>query len=85
MKTDNFSYSTAMITSPFNVSIESSTVLTRIDKSVRDAEYPLIQGYNLYLPVYFPQGVTDKRIFFTGNNSYRLYRKLYPRPNPRLY
>ena len=85
MKTDNFSYSTPMITSPFNASIESSTVLTRIDKSVRDAEYPLIQGYNLYLPVYFPQGITDKRIFFTGNNAYKLYRKLYPRPNPRLY
>lgn len=85
MKTDNFSYSTPLITSPFNASVESSTVLTRVDKSVRDIEYPLIQGYNLYLVIYFPQGVTDKRIHFTGNNAYKLYRKLYPGANPILY
>ena len=48
MKTDNFSYSTPLITSPFNASVESSTVLTRVDKSVRDIEYPLIQGYNIF-------------------------------------
>ena len=85
MKLDSFSYSTPLITSPFNASIESSTVLTRIDKSIRDEEYPLIQGYNLYLVTYFPQGITDKSIHFTGNNAYRLYKKLFPSPNPRLY
>lgn len=78
-------FSTPLATSPYNADAHSSTVLTRIDRSIREIEYPTAQGYYIYVPVCMPQGPTDKRMRLEGNNAYRIWRRLFPQPNPMLY